>query len=135
MPEADKFESWAVVELFGHQRIAGLVSEFQLGGDSFVRVDVPDVPDSVRKVREWDSKTKDYAIIGKPIPGLPKFTKLYGPKAIYAIAFVSEATARTVAAQIRVLPIDTFNIEDMMASLAAQNRNALPEKVDTEDEG
>ena len=41
MGEQTKFEEWAVLELFGHQRLAGLVSEVQIGGASFVRVDVP----------------------------------------------------------------------------------------------
>jgi hypothetical protein len=39
---ADKpetFEEWALLELFGHQRLAGRVTEQQLGGASFVRVD------------------------------------------------------------------------------------------------
>lgn len=35
------FASWAVVELFGHQRIAGRVTEATIGGCAFVRVDVP----------------------------------------------------------------------------------------------
>lgn len=32
-----------VLELFGHQRIAGYVSEYNFAGSSFVRVDVPEV--------------------------------------------------------------------------------------------
>jgi len=39
---SDQTELWAVVELFGHQRIAGKISEHNLGG-TFVRVDVPSV--------------------------------------------------------------------------------------------
>lgn len=35
------FEEWCVLELFGHQRIAGLVTEATIGGCSFIRVDVP----------------------------------------------------------------------------------------------
>lgn len=41
MSEATKFESWAVVEVMGHQTFAGFVSEQTIGGASFVRVDVP----------------------------------------------------------------------------------------------
>ena len=32
MNEQEKFDSWAVVELFGHQQIAGRVSEASIGG-------------------------------------------------------------------------------------------------------
>lgn len=38
---SEKFEQFAVVELFGHQIIAGKVSEQVIGGQGFVRVDVP----------------------------------------------------------------------------------------------
>ena len=38
-----KLEAWAIVELFGHTRIAGHVSKFVIGGASFMRVDVPEV--------------------------------------------------------------------------------------------
>ena len=38
------FEQWAIVEIFGHQRIAGKVTEQTIGGCSFVRVDVPALP-------------------------------------------------------------------------------------------
>ncbi len=38
-----KFEAWAIVELFGHQKIAGRLTEQTIGGCHFLRVDVPDV--------------------------------------------------------------------------------------------
>lgn len=65
---ADKFEQWAVVELFGHQVIAGMVSEQVIGGQGFVRVDVP------------------------AVNGSQAFTKFYGAGAIYAISPCDEAT-------------------------------------------
>ena len=33
------FDSWAIVEIFGHQTFAGRVTEQAIGGASFVRVD------------------------------------------------------------------------------------------------
>ena len=46
---------WAIVEIFGHQRIAGFLSEQTIGGQSFVRVDVPDLP----------GDTPEHGVIGK----------------------------------------------------------------------
>lgn len=41
----EKFESWGLLELFGHQRLAGKLSEQTIGGVHFIRIDVPDVGD------------------------------------------------------------------------------------------
>lgn len=40
---AATFEQWCLVELFGHQQVVGLVSEQTIGGQAFIRVDVPAV--------------------------------------------------------------------------------------------
>jgi len=77
----DKLDAFAVVELFGHTRIAGRVFEFVIGGTSFVRVDVPEVEHT------------------------PAFTKLYGPAAIYSITFTDEETVRWAVAAVQPQPI------------------------------
>ncbi len=83
MTETDKkFEEWAVVEIMGHKRFAGLVTEQAVGGTSFVRIDVP-------------------AIQLKPGEVLPPFTKLFGAASIYCISPCTEETARAFAATIR----------------------------------
>lgn len=71
-----KFEGWCIVELFGHNQIAGYVSEQTIGGCGFVRVDVP---------------TTDL---------LEAHTKLYGEKAIYAIHPCTEEIAKKAAAKL-----------------------------------
>lgn len=96
MGSTDKFEQWAIVELFGHSRIAGKVSEQVIGGCSFVRVDVPPVNDN------------------------QPFTKLYGQGAIYAMTFVDEETAVGAATQLRETPIDEFSSRRMMSRIHDQ---------------
>lgn len=96
----EKFDQWAIVELFGHQRIAGRVTEQTIGGCAFVRVDVPDLNNPVE---------------GKP--PIPGFTKLFGNGAIYGISFVDEATARFTARQLRVQPIDTWAMESAIKAM------------------
>jgi hypothetical protein len=39
----DKFESWGLLELFGHQRLAGRLTEQTIGGCHFIRIDVTEV--------------------------------------------------------------------------------------------
>jgi hypothetical protein len=89
---ASQFEEWAVLELFGHQRLAGLVTEVQLGGASFVRVDVP-------------GDTKKAAA---------KLTKMYNPSAIYSITPVTEETARMVAKSVSGEPITRWDVQEMV---------------------
>lgn len=80
----NKFEQYAVVELFGHQVIAGMVSEQVIGGQGFVRVDVP------------------------AVNGSQAFTKFYGAGAIYAISPCDEATVFEAVSRIQPKPIQMF---------------------------
>jgi hypothetical protein len=105
---ATKFEEWAVLELFGHQRLAGMVTEVQLGGASFVRVDVPE-----------DGKKKW------------KLTKMYNPSAIYSITPVSEATARLVATSVSGEPVTRWDVQEMVRE-AKKALKAAP--VDEQDD-
>lgn len=76
----EKFETWGIVELFGHQTIAGRISEATIGGCSFVRVDVPSVEGNFAEVdKEWS------------------YTRYFGQGAIYALNPTSEAVARSKA--------------------------------------
>lgn len=38
------WEGWAFLELLGHRRVAGHLSEEQIAGAAFIRVDVPSEP-------------------------------------------------------------------------------------------
>ena len=68
-------DCWAYVELMGHARTAGKVSEQQVAGAGFVRVDVPASDDG------------------------PAYTRLFAPSAIYAITPCTEEMAKAAAAQ------------------------------------
>jgi hypothetical protein len=93
MTEQKKFDQWAIVELFGHTRIAGRVSEQTIGGCAFVRVDVP--------------------AVGKEQP----LTKLFGQGAIYAISFVDEAAATMAATALQIRPIHPWQLGEAIKAL------------------
>lgn len=78
----EKFEQWCVVEIMGHKKFAGFVTEQSLGGSSFVRIDVPEIT--------LANGTK-----------LPAFTKLFGAGSIYCLSPCTEETAKAFAAQLR----------------------------------
>lgn len=84
MQDQQRFDSWAIVEIMGHSKLAGPVTEQAIGGNSFVRVDVPE-----RK-------------------GYPAFTKLFGSSAIFSITPVSEDLARKAAKYCDSEPVSVY---------------------------
>lgn len=74
----------AIVELFGHQKIAGLVSEDTIGGCSFLRVDVPGTDASA------------------------PFTKWFGDKAIYSMTPVSEELVLIFVKRYKPAPVSVY---------------------------
>jgi hypothetical protein len=83
-----KFESWAILEVMGHQKFAGLVTEETIAGTAFIRIDIP------------------------AADGKPKFTKLFGGSTIYCLTPVTEDVARAFAAKLRTEPITKWDIPD-----------------------
>ncbi len=74
VPEPE-LKSWALVELFGHQRIVGFLSQQTFGTGVLFRVDVPDL-------------MKDGKIIRKG------FTRYFGLSSIYSITPIDEPMVR-----------------------------------------
>lgn len=102
----EKFDSWAIVEVFGHQKFAGRVTEQAIGGASFVRVDVPEVDSS------------------------PAFTKLFGASAIYSITPVTEDLARKAVRACHSEPISVYIPPDRRFAAGADP--ARPATIDPE---
>jgi hypothetical protein len=85
--EKERFETWAIVELFGHSRIAGKVSEQRIAGAGFLRVDVPGTE------------------------GFQPFTRFYGAEAAYSITPTTEVIARRAAGLIGTAPIVVYGAD------------------------
>jgi hypothetical protein len=79
-----KLETWAVLELMGHQRLAGFVREVALGSAAMLRVDVPETE------------------------GIPAFTKFVAPAALYAFTPCTQEVAMAVIKRDRVTPVTLF---------------------------
>lgn len=83
------FDDWAILELMGHRRLAGRVSECQVAGASFIRIDVP---------AEKDAEVS---------------TQFYSPQAVYCITPTSEDIARNIAAQARPEPVHRWEFPQL----------------------
>lgn len=82
----EKFESWGLLELFGHQRLAGKLSEQTIGGVHFIRIDVPDVGD------------------------IKSYTRFFTQGAIYGMTPMDEHTARKLATYMRAVPVSAYEL-------------------------
>lgn len=87
MTENKPFDEFAILEIMGHNRYAGRVSEQTIGGASFIRVDVPELG-----------------------PKRPAFSKLFGAGSIYAITPVSEQVAFLTAQKLGQEPLTVWDL-------------------------
>jgi len=92
---AEKFDSWAIVELMGHRKLGGRVTEQVIAGAPLLRIDVPEVPEQ------------------------PGFTQFYGPSSIYSLTPTSEEIARKFAAYRREQPVTPYELRALPAAAAA----------------
>ncbi len=84
---ATPFASWAILELMGHRRLAGYVTEQEIAGHGFIRLDVPKGPE-----------------------GGVKATQFYAPGAVYAITPCLQATALRMAALSDPAPVHEWEL-------------------------
>ncbi len=85
-------EQWGIVDLFGHTRLAGKISEYPFGGDSFVRLDIPEAGDQ------------------------PAHTRLFGKGAIYSISFTSKEIAVAAANHQQARPVTQYDFDEQTRS-------------------
>jgi hypothetical protein len=103
--QPEKFSQWAVLELMGHRRLAGLVTEEQIAGAGVLRLDVP----------------------GED--GQPGVTQFYSPTALYCITPTTEEIARAMAKRYRPEPVHRYEL----AALAAPSPRPADEHDDDRD--
>lgn len=109
--EQSGFASWAVLELFGHQRIAGQVTEVPLAGTSFLRVDVPETAH-----RE-------------------AYSRIFGAGAIYGILPCTEAQAREMLEQGYGFAHPSFAAKALPATASGTREPGGLEELDGHDDG
>lgn len=107
--EKSVFEGWAILELMGHRRLAGYLQEAQLGGASFIRIDVPG-SDGEGNVA----------------------TQMYSPAAVYCITPTTEAIARKAATSSQPAPVTAWELRPER-TLPAPRRDINDDDDDDDD--
>lgn len=108
--EKTKFEEWAVLELMGHRRLAGKVSEQTIGGAALIRIDIPSEP---------------------PV------TQFYGGASVYCITPTTEEIARAVAKDLQVGPVSRYELAHLLpkpSEPAPQRRPVRAQDYDEDDD-
>lgn len=80
---ATPFAQWAIIELMGHRRLAGYLTEQEIAGRGFLRLEVP---------------------------GQPAATQFYSPAAVYCLTPTTEDIARAVAKGSRPEPVQRWEL-------------------------
>lgn len=86
----EAFEGWAILELMGHRRLAGYVTDVEIAGGRMLRLDVPDEPGPTGE---------EYAA-----------TQFYSPAALYCLTPTTEDIARAVALRARPEPVHRWEL-------------------------
>lgn len=100
MPDQDKFNEWCILELMGHRRLYGRVTEQELGGTNMLRVD----------------------IFGTGSEALA--TQFYSAAAVYCITPTTEEICRVMGGSARPEPVKRWEMPSEFAHLSDEELTA-----------
>ena len=84
--ENDKsYAEWSILELLGHRRLAGYVTEQEIAGKGFLRIDIPG-------------------------PDATTVTQFYSPDSVYGLTPTTEEIARRVATRSSPAPVARWEL-------------------------
>ncbi|HRA65156.1 MAG TPA: hypothetical protein PL187_03990 [Caldilinea sp.] len=109
-PTQVTFESWALVELMGRQRIVGKAKEETHFGTALLRVDVPAQGDEAA------------------------YTKFFGGSAIYCITPITEDMAKRMLVNVRPDPVPMWELRPQVEMLPAHDYGDAFRPGDSDDE-
>lgn len=103
----EKFDQWAILELMGHRRLAGKVTDAEIGGGSFIRIDMP----------MKDGSTS---------------TQFYSPGAVYCITPTTEEIARKMSLAYQPEPVSQWEFKQLQEvnGFSPSDRVASPDGLD-----
>lgn len=101
------YEGWAILELMGHRRLGGYVSEVELAGSRMLRIDVHDGDES--------------------------FTQFYGGGSIYCLTPTSEETARKLASISRAGPVQPWELPKQLPASTSDSSHDDDDGPDPEE--
>lgn len=89
MGNSNAFEGWAIVELMGHRRLAGFVSQAEMFGSALLRIDIPGGGGGLNA------------------------TQFYGGNSIYCLSPTTEEIARAFAMRNQPSPVQRWELPSL----------------------
>jgi hypothetical protein len=80
---SEQWGAWAILELMGHRRIAGFVSEVELAGKGMLRIEIPTDPPA---------------------------TQFYSPESLYCLTPTTEELAKQLAESSAPKPVSRWEL-------------------------
>jgi len=108
--QRETFEGFAVLELMGHRRLAGWVSEQEIAGHGMLRIDIPNTGED-QEQREWAS------------------THYYAPAALYSIIPCGKDEAYAIAESQMPQPISEWDVRSLLPDIKEQVRRSIEDDV------
>lgn len=96
------YEGWTVLELMGHRKIAGWVTEVEIAGEKMLRVDVPAPGMMVATLMQSDQRPT----------GPWSATQFYSGKAVYAMTPTTADVAVRFAANSVPEPVTRWELKE-----------------------
>lgn len=116
MSQADdgdfRFRTWAILEVLGHRRLAGLVHEQEIAGQGFIRIDIP-APDC--------DETGNHMLS----------TQFYGPQSIYSITPCGASEAIALAEAGMPQPVQSWDVRALLPDIKQEVRTEIEQEVRT----
>lgn len=124
--KAQEFNGWAVIEIFGHQKYAGLVETVYYGTACLFRIDIPGLPE-----RERTTKFTQY-IDGKRIPAgsvvkseaTEPATKMFGVSSVFSITPCTEEAVLVALENMMPRPVHVMSVPPERLQISAADDEA-----------
>lgn len=120
---------WAIVELMGHVKLAGRLTEEEKFGTKMGRLDIPAAP--LHPVAECLLCSGTGECNGTPCPmdrcGPHYVSQFFGGGSVYRITIVTEAVARHVGKQTTSAPVSPSDFPTQLAAASIHDNDRDPE--------
>lgn len=107
-------ETWAIVEIMGHTKLAGMAKTEAFGPVMMLRVDVPELPELRKKDKSYYDDFGNYLSTPQDVesvqPAEAAYTRYFGLQAVFSITPCDEPTARAAMDRMRKLSPRTLKL-------------------------